>query len=124
MPRACCPSCSADLRAPARLAGRFMNCPECGGRVRVPASEPDSNKGAAAPVLSAVRRVPAVVWLVAAPVALVAVCCGGLVAFAPRPSAELRKADQMHAAGKRGEAVAVYKQYPSELLRDDGAAVD
>src|SRR4051794_1260123 len=51
-----------------------------------------------------------------APAAFMFLCCCGLLAFAPRPSAELRKADHLHATGKRDEAVATYKQYPSFLL--------
>jgi len=141
MPRLTCPSCSTKFSAPDRLAGRATRCPECQDPVRVPAraeAAPDDDdapevelaehegggRKTGGSVWSVIRRVPVFVWFIAAPVALLFVCCGGLFLFMSTPSDELKKADKLFAAGKKGEAVAVYKQHPKYLLASDGSGTD
>jgi hypothetical protein len=74
------------------------------------------------PALGVMRAVPIVVWAGVFVLASVILIGGGIHYLARTEDTSLEKADSLYEAGKRGEAAALYRRYPQQLLRPDDNA--
>ena len=73
------------------------------------------------PALAGLRAVPRPIWVVAFVLAVLALFFGSLYYAINASDFALERANSLYDAGKRGEAVMVYRQQPQRLLRSDGS---
>jgi hypothetical protein len=71
--------------------------------------------------LAVARAVPAAVWSGVFTLVGLILACGAVYYLVRAADLSLERADALYDGGKRGEAAALYRQHPQQLLRPDGS---